>query len=215
MSCDRIYYLSHQAKELSENARLFPVEWNVLLAISEGGLLNGHELCQKLHLSPEGCSQILEKLVRLNLLAEPELTLAEYITYRQIGKTTPANPASTPGQPVRFSLTRKKTPVPDSPGKTQPRNNAGTSFPESLELQPLLDFIRSHAADGSLGQLAIYRLFIKIPKPLLEMSGLSVIQLDNTPAVTNNPDLIRALLQAAREITGKDYAPSSPYVPAN
>lgn len=215
MSADRIYTLTHEANSKVQALKLHPIEWKLLLAISNEGLITGRFLCEKLHISPEGYEQITGKLKELGLIHEPELNLAEYGAYIQVGTSSAAAsyvPApssasessatapSRPAQRVRFSLGRKKESA-AAPAQAP----SDDSKPASLELQSLLNFIRKHAGDGSLGQLAIYRLFLKVPKPLLESSGLSVVSLDNTNAKATDPVLIQALLKASKEITGKDY----------
>ncbi len=98
-------------------------------------------------------------------------------------------PASPDSHKVSFSLRRKTDPAP-----------AQNALGSTLNLKPLLDLVRDRSGGASLGQFAIYRMFMKIPQELLENSGFQSLDLNTADAELTDPQLIAAVRAAACEV---------------
>jgi hypothetical protein len=79
---------------------------------------------------------------------------------------------------------------------------------ERLRLKPLIDFIVKHAGGGTVGQLAVYRVFLKIPLNMLHAAKIRSLQLVDETFEIHSPPLTQVILSAVRETLGVEYMPS-------
>ncbi len=110
-----------------------------------------------------------------------------------------ANRASAPVEPSAAAASVKDVPVP-----------ALAPIAEDFHLKPLLDFIIGHSGGGTVGQLAVYRVFLKVPNELLRQAGIRSLNLVGADFTINDPMLKRSLLAAVEEVLGRPYTPPAP-----
>ena len=123
----------------------------------------------------------------------------------------PADPIE--GKRVSFSLRRGETtarPFASAPPPARPAAPAKAA--QEHRLKPLLDFITAHSGGGTVGQLAAYRVFLKVPNDLLRQAGIKSLNLVSEDFAVRDPHLWRVLLNAVEEVLGKRYVP--PAAPA-
>jgi hypothetical protein len=71
-----------------------------------------------------------------------------------------------------------------------------------LRLGALIEFIVRQAASNTEGQLAAYRIFLRVPPDLLKRNGIVSLSLVEDSTVVTDPELQTALLSAAESILG-------------
>ncbi len=74
-----------------------------------------------------------------------------------------------------------------------------------LRLRELLDFVIQHAGGGTKGQLAVYRIFLKVPTTLLRDSGIRSLNVVTSDLEISDPTLRSAILAAVEEVLGEPY----------
>lgn len=148
----------------------------------------------------------LGREVTVTSVPPPLLSLTEYLANgktEEVKAISPVAEKPTPSEgasPITFTLSRA-VPAPTTYfAPLQPKNPPATT---SLPLKPLLRFVHQRAGEGSIGQLAVYRVFLLIPLHLLEKSGLDDIDFETTEAVIHDSELISAFHHAVREVVGE------------
>lgn len=81
---------------------------------------------------------------------------------------------------------------------------------EEFHLKPLLDFIISQSGGSTVGQLAAYRVFLKVPNDLLRQAGIRSLNLVDADFTIRDPILTQSLLAAVEEVLGKPYVAAPP-----
>ena len=214
---------STPAEGLDPDLRLTPPEWRLFTAAD--GRVSQAEWARRFGWSGEAITLVADKLKAAGLLAIAEYTSSEY--HEHFSTVLEAAPAqtSTPGPepaPRRFtgSLKRRSgtalparppigtadsepvgtvSPTPDA----RPTNDANRR--DSFHLRPLIDFIVSTAGGGTKGQLAVYRVFCKVPNQLLLKSRITSLNLVGDDFEIQDPDLKARLLESTRAVLGVDY----------
>lgn len=213
---------STPAGGLDSNLRLTPPEWRLFTAAD--GRASLADLARRFELSGEAMSLLAEKLKAAGLLAPAEYTTAEYHelfgTATESGATAnaPVSPAAETG-PRKFTASLKRR-VPgaapvgaptgaglseaNSPERDQ-RVSGTLARRESFHLRPLIDFIVSTAGGGTKGQLAVYRVFCKVPNELLLKSRITSLNLVGDDFEIQDSNLKTRLLEATRSVLGVEY----------
>ena len=203
MNLDAIFEPTAHAHEHVSTLRFALMEWRVFEAISDPSLaVTARTFAQQLGLSPEAMSAILERLASAGLIHVPEVSYREFKARdsRSGSQPTvpePRSPVSSPAAAeqqtsVSFTL-RKRTRTPASTPNGS-RSNA------SLKLGALLQVVRERAGGGSIGQLAVYRMFLKVPEDLLQAAGFDHLDLDTADMEVTDTRLAAALCETASEI---------------
>jgi hypothetical protein len=98
------------------------------------------------------------------------------------------------------------TPVrPAAPAKETP--------PRTLKMKSLVDYIVSQVGNSSLGQLMVYRIFLRVPPQLLQDEDIASVHLVNDSSVVKTEALVRGIEDAVMEVL-KRPLPDSVYSPA-
>jgi len=93
-----------------------------------------------------------------------------------------------------------------NPSTIEPAMAKATSG--GLRLKPLIDFIVKQAGGGTTGQLAVYRVFLKVPLDLLHRAKIRSFQLVDETFEIHSPQLAQIILAAVRETLGVEYVPA-------
>jgi DNA-binding MarR family transcriptional regulator len=183
------------------------VEWQVYgsLARSPGGLLTARTIAQQLGLSAEGMQTVLDRLSACGLIHLPELGYEEFRS-RSVEPTAPAvareasaanhaAPAEEKRTSVSFTLRKR-------PRTTMPATSEKPRTDAPLQLGALLRLVRERAGGGSLGQLAVYRMFLKLPQETLQAAGFEQLDLDTAELEVRDRQLADLLREKASEVLG-------------
>ena len=209
--------------------KLRPHEWDLYLRLD--GLRTLQEISVVCRLDLQWIVSDVERLQQLELVRVVELDLEEYqqrfVKSRETTSVAPAIvpipapapapvPAEKPADPtegkrVSFSLRRSDSagfrPAAPVAPTVPTRPTASVRLTEEHHLKPLLDFITSHSGGGTVGQLAAYRVFLKVPNDLLRQAGIKSLNLVSEDFVVRDSHLWRVLLNAVEEVLGKNYVP--------
>lgn len=215
-----------------EQFRLRPYEWEFYLRLD--GCRTVMEICEARKLTVEWVIPMLERLQGLGLIRVVEISMAEF--YRRFVDVPAAEPApraapagenapvpAADAKRVSFSLRNKAAapvtpaapPPPPVPASRPALATAAMPVPalaaagEELPLKPLLDFVIGHSGGGTVGQLAAYRVFLKVPNDLLRQAGIRSLNLVREDFTIRDPALKRALLTAVEDVLGRAYVPAT------
>ena len=197
--------------------KLRPHEWDLYLRLD--GLRTLQEIGAACKLDLLWIVSDIERLQQLNLVRVVELDLEEYqqrfVKSREMIPTVPTAPSAASaakpagpaeGKRVSFSLRRGETTAsPPAPAAPPP---APAKPAQEHRLKPLLDFITAHSGGRTVGQLAAYRVFLKVPNDLLRQAGIKSLNLVSEDFAVHDVHLWRVLLNAVEEVLGKRYVPS-------
>ena len=219
MNLDSIYELTPNAAELIAERRMTLIKWSVYdtLAAHPGAL--ARSLAARLGMEPAALDTVLEEFLAANLIHEPELSRTEYLDRVKPKAEVPvakeeitfaavpaAKVALAPERKVSFTLRKNGSRAAVAPTPPPP------SVVRAWLIKPLLDFVRERAGGGSLGQLAVYRTFLKVPQDLLKASKVEQLDLDSPDLQISDATLLNAIRNGAREVLGvpDDALPETP-----
>ena len=219
---------STPAGGLDSNLRLSPPEWRLFTSVD--GRASLADLARRFELSGEAIALLAEKLKSAGLLAVAEYTTAEYHElFNSAAEPTPppgATVSAAPAEagPRKFTASLKRRvagatgvvppsipagrtdPIGTSTGtERDPRVSASLNRRDSFHLRPLIDFIVSTAGGGTKGQLAVYRVFCKVPNELLLKSRITSLNLVGDDFEIQDSNLKSRLLEATRSVLGVEY----------
>ena len=90
----------------------------------------------------------------------------------------------------------------------------GSKLPAGpLKLNALVDYIVGQAGNASLGQITVYRVFLRVPPALLQDEDIVSVHLVNDPTLVKTPALKQAIADAVQEVL-KRPLPESVFAPA-
>jgi hypothetical protein len=120
--------------------------------------------------------------------------------------TRPAAPVAAP-VPARAPIAPvvKAAPIPAAAAAPKTKG--------SMRLKAVVDFIVSQVGNNSLGQLMVYRIFLRVSPQLLQDEDIASVHLANDPSVVKNEQLQRGIEEATMEVL-KRPLPESVYSPA-
>jgi len=206
MNLDAIYDPTARATELLPTLRFPLVEWRLYDTLARSpGVLTARTIAQQLGLSVEGMQTILERLSACGLIHLPELGYDEFqarsveptgpVVACEAGPANHAAPVEEQRTSVSFTL-RKRARAKIPPASNEPRADA------PLQLGALLRLVRERAGGGSLGQLAVYRMFLKLPQETLQAAGFEQLDLDTAELEVRDRQLADLLREKASEVLG-------------
>lgn len=199
MHIDSIYQTTAQAEQFVQTAGLRAVEWKLLISIAQMKGFTVRQIARELSIGEEASEKGIRRLLELSLIHDPEITWNHFATLfpSLVPQPEPVLPKNGSAEMAPVRLTIKRA--------VHPNAQRNASSAEPLRLKPILDFIRQRSGGGSLGQMAVYRVFLKISPELLKRSGMDTVNLDDDILVVEDPALTIELLQAVREVVGEAY----------
>ena len=82
-----------------------------------------------------------------------------------------------------------------------------------MRLSAVVDFISSQVDTLSLGQLLVYRVFLRVPPELLQAEDIASVHLVGDTSLIQGSSLQQAIASAVNEVT-KRALPDSVFAPA-
>jgi hypothetical protein len=82
-----------------------------------------------------------------------------------------------------------------------------------LRLKSVVDLIVEQSNNSSLGQLTVYRVFLRVPPALLQAEDIVSVHLVDDPTLVKTPALKQAISDAVGEVL-KRPLPDSVFAPA-
>ncbi|MBW8781541.1 MAG: hypothetical protein JF599_06610 [Verrucomicrobia bacterium] len=277
LKIDKAHQLAPDFHARAASIRLSAGEWKIVLALD--GEKTFRSICTARELDEPSATRLLQRLRRLGLVVESQLSLAEYLSQNggipspgslapfapaapvvaaaapvvvatipapvapkiapeivtlSIGETTEIVIGSRPPFPqvapiefsmgsvtsthaVEFSLgsATTGTPPPEpavevsfSPDFPEEASEPAEERPPGLHLKSVINFIVQHAGGGTVGQLAVYRVFLRVPAALLQAANIRSLKMVDESLTLHSPELIAAVLRAVRETLHVEYEPA-------
>lgn len=222
MNLDAIYELTPNAAELIAERQMTLIKWSVYDTIAAHPGALARSLASRLGMEPASLGLILEEFQTAALIHEPEMSRAEYLERIKPKVDAPeakeeatlaaapvAEVAMAPERKVSFTLRKSGSRV---AAVVPPMPPPPPVLPRAWLIKPLLDFVRAKAGGGSLGQLAVYRTFLKVPQELLKASKVEQLDLDSPDIQISDVTLLNAIRKGATEVlgVGDDALPETP-----
>ncbi|MCE0497010.1 MAG: hypothetical protein LV481_03575 [Methylacidiphilales bacterium] len=185
MTGTEIYKRTAAYERDSDKIRLHAPEWKLLLAF------DGQRTLAEVALSAEAsfaeALPLTEKFLARDWVAEQPITLDQYL------KRTGASELSGISAAVPPAVVIHAPEITSTPETPLPQRGA-------MRLSAVVDFIISHADNSLLGQLAAYRVFLRVPHELLQTEDIVSINLANDSSLIRNVALQQAITEAVHEI---------------
>ncbi|MFQ3669936.1 MAG: hypothetical protein SNJ84_00600 [Verrucomicrobiia bacterium] len=205
-----VYRQSAVCAERIPTVRLRNIEWSILFTLNEERTV--HDLARLLSITVDRALKAINHLIELELIEEAEISYDQYM--RNSGQGAAAEELSSmaeflaQGRATDEQIQAKPPPprsfqLPPLPG-TQTRSPSPDPepAPRSLRLGALIEFIVQQAPSQTEGQLAAYRIFLRVPPDLLKRNGIVSLSLLEDSTLVNDPELQTALLSATESILG-------------
>lgn len=177
MSLHHIYKWTDLGKSSKRELRLPLLEWDILSAID--GQQSLLEISHQIKVEATETQATVEQLLFHNLIEEKRLSFDEY---QLRGKQSPATmETSTPAYSLDLPPVPSSTPI------------------RSLSVSAVINFIIHQAPSDREGQIAVYRVFLRIPPELLKKNQISSLSMVNDQTTVEDLELQDALTNAVAE----------------
>jgi hypothetical protein len=189
--------------------RLHAPEWKLLLAF------DGHRTLAEVALSAESpfteALPLTRKFLDRAWIDEQPLTLDQYLKRTGARDVSPAAPpAAVPPEPEKPAPAPPPLPVsPAAVEKAPPAKPSG----RAMRLSAVVDFITSLVGNISVGQLLVYRVFLRVPPELLLAEDIASVYLVNDTSLIQGEKLQKAIADAL-DAVAKRQLPDSVFAPA-
>jgi len=200
--------------------RLHAPQWKLLLAYD--GQRTLAEVALSVDVPFAEALPLTEKFLERKWIEEQPITLDQYLKRTGISTTSPPGAAVPPvvvlHSPKPESAETPAPPVAEKvvmpPPKPQPVPVPVAKTPRGpMKLAAVVDSIISTVGNRSLGQLLVYRVFLRVSPELLLSEDISTIHMVNDPSLIRSAELQRAITNAVQEIV-KRPLPESVYAAA-
>ena len=230
MSGNEIYKRTAAYEREAASIRLHAPQWKMLLAFD--GQRSVSEVALSAGISFSEALVLTETFLKKDWIAEQPISLDEYLrrasasgnftggvippsvvlhepkpeSKPEVKSETPT-PPPLPTAPTPATAVTVPLPTP-SPAKETARAARGT-----MRLSSVVDFIVSVAETIPLGQLLVYRVFLRVPPEILQSEDIVSIHLVDDTSLVRGEGLQKAISAAVQEII-KRPLPDSVYAPA-
>jgi hypothetical protein len=207
------FKLSPEVRERARDQTLPRREWRVLFAFSKG---DEGKAIEELEIPQNELAAILHNLSHVGLLERlPQNGSHPVSADAGAGAGTEAGSAEGAPPPPPAGL---KPPPPPSQEEQEAaaaqeaaeEAKAETPAPgigsngHGVLLKPVIDFIQNSAGSGTLGQLTVYRVFLKIPPHLLKEAQIQSVKFVNDDFRIESPELQQAIRNAVKRTLNKE-----------
>jgi hypothetical protein len=219
MTGTEIYKRTPTYERAARNIRLHAPHWKLLLAFD--GQRSLAEVALSAEVSFAEALPLTERFLGIGWLEEQPISLDQYLKRTGAPDVT-AIGASIPPATVLHGPKTKTAPLPTITASAPPAIPASSTTPPPMpapagrgpmRLSAVVDFIISTAANYSLGQLLVYRVFLRVPLDLLQAEEIASVHLVNDTSVIKTPELQEAISQVVQEVV-KRALPDSVFATA-
>jgi hypothetical protein len=223
MTGTEIYKRTPAYEREAHNIRLHAPQWKLLLAY------DGQRSLAEVALSAEvpfvEAPPLTQKFLDHGWIQEEPITLEQYLKRtgaRDISGMGAAVPPATvlhepkPETPAPPPLPVAPAPSPEKmaePPAVPEKPTAVKSSRRPMRLSAVVDFIASLVGNISLGQLLVYRVFLRVPPELLLAEDIASVHLVNDSSLIQGEKLQKAILDAVNAVA-KRPLPDSVFAPA-
>lgn len=220
MTGTEIYKRTVTYENEARSIRLHAPQWKLLLAFD--GQRTLAEVALSADVSFAEALPLTEKFLEQGWIEEQPITLDQYLKrtgapdVAAIGATVPPSvvlhaprqetAAPAPAEPVAAIAppSVEAVPAPVAPVKT-PRG--------PMRLSAVVDYITSLVGNTALGQILVYRVFLRVPPELLQAEEIVSVHLVNDSSLIRGEALQRAIAQAVAAVAQRPL-PDGVFAPA-
>lgn len=231
MTGTEIYKRTPTYEREARNIRLHAPQWKLLLAFDGQRSLAEVALSAEIPFA-EGLP-LTQKYLDQGWIEELPITLEQYLKRtgaRDLSSSGAAVPAavvlhepksesSTPSPAPAAGTAPAPPPLPSAPAKSgegAPKPEKPVPVPAQrapMRLSAVVDFITSIVGNISLGQLLVYRVFLRVPPELLIAEDIASVHLVGDTSLIKGEKLQKAIADAIHAVT-KRQLPDSVFAPA-
>jgi len=182
-----VFETTPESQEIMGSIRLRAVEWGVFFSCD--GKRTAHELAERFELLPEAIQTVLARLREVELIVEAAMPIEEYLARRGRADTTDEPMAlqtflEGAGKEVIQQVRRK------------------------MRLGAVMSYITGYSPSQTEGQLAVYRVFLRLPPELLKHHGIRSLSLVDNSTQVEEGELTEALERSVRQVLGRELPDS-------
>ena len=228
MTGTEIYKRTPAYERQAREIRLHAPHWKLLLAY------DGQRTLAEVALSAETsfaeALPLTKKFLEHGWIEEQPITLDQYLkrvgardlastggavppatVLHEPGKETEKEPSAAPPPPLPASPPSAKVFV--EPFIVSSPAKPAVAKPRVMKLSAVVDFITSLVGNIAIGQLLVYRVFLRVPPELLTAEEIASVYLVNDSSLIQTEKLQRAIADAVNAVA-KRPLPDSVYAPA-
>ncbi len=195
-----IFQRTARYEQESSNIRLHAPEWRFLLAFD--GQKTVEDAGKAADLPLDEALALTSRFRDKEWIEEQPITLEQYL--RRAGSPAPKVAAPAPEAPPVPPPLPVIAPAPATPDQT----GRGP-----MRLGAVVDYITSLVGNTAVGQMLVYRVFLRVPSELLQQEDIGSVQLSGEAGLIQSEKLQEALARAVFEVTRRPL-PDGIYAPA-
>jgi hypothetical protein len=228
MTGTEIYKRTPTYEKEASTIRLHAPQWKLLLAFDSQRSLA--EVALSVDVAFADALPLTEQYLGRGWIEELPITLDQYLkrtgasSVSAIGSAvTPAvvlhepKPEATAPSAVLASAVMEETAPAFRAASSQPAAAPETSAPNRkqgpMRLGAMVDFVISQVGNNSLGQLVVYRIFLRVNPQLLQAEDIVSVHLVNDSSLVKTEALKQAIAKAVSDVL-KHPLPDSVFAPA-
>jgi hypothetical protein len=217
MTGTEIYKRTPAYDREAQSIRLHAPHWKLLL--SYDGQRSLAEVAMSVDVPFVEALPLTDKFLASGWIEEQPITLDQYLK-RTGASSISAIGSAVPPPVVLHEPKPEGTTLPPSAvmEETTPAFHAAATEPAKKAKRPMrlaavVDYIIAQVGNSSLGQLVVYRIFLRVPPHLLQAEDIVSVHLANDPTLVRTEDLQAAISKAVVDVL-KRPLPDSVFVPA-
>jgi len=217
MTGTEIYKRTPAYESQAREIRLHAPEWKLLLAF------DGQRTLAEVALSAESpfaeALPLTRKFLDQGWLEEQPITLDQYLKRTGARNISAAGAAVPPATVLHEPEKETSAPPPSAPPPLPAFSTASEKAPaakpsgRAMRLSAVVDFITSLVGNISIGQLLVYRVFLRVPPELLLAKDIASVYLVNDTSLIQGEKLQKAIADAV-DAVAKRPLPDSVFAPA-
>jgi hypothetical protein len=222
MTGTEIYKRTPAYERETREIRLHAPQWKLLLAFD--GQRSLAEVALSAEVSFAEALPLTQEFLDRGWIEEQPITLDQYLKRtgaRDVSAAGAAVPPATVLHEPRTETAPAPPPLPASPatGKTVESSAAPEKAPvakssgRAMRLSAVVDFITSLVGNIAIGQLLVYRVFLRVPPELLLAEDIASVHLVNDTSLIQGEKLQKAIADAVTAVA-KRPLPDSVFAPA-
>ena len=165
--------------------RLLAPQWKLLLAFDGSAPLT--EVASRAGMPLPDAITLAGKFLARGWIEEQPISLEQYL--KSFGSSAELEIPADDHVPVPSTIPPPPLPV------RKPHPGHGP-----MRLSAVVDYITSLVGNTPLGQILVYRVFLRVPVELLQAEDITTIQLVNDPSLIRTAELQKAISAAVMEV---------------
>jgi hypothetical protein len=224
MTGTEIYKRTPAYDREAREIRLHAPQWKLLLAFD--GQRSLAEVALNAEVSFAEALPLTQKFLDRGWIEEQPITLDQYLKRtgaRDVAALGAAVPPATVLHEPQTGAPAPPPPLPASPATGKLNEPSPSSAPEKapvakpslrpMRLNAVVDFITSLVGNIAIGQLLVYRVFLRVPPELLLAEDIASVHLVNDTSLIQGEKLQKAIAEAVNAVA-KRPLPDSVFAPA-